>query len=295
MSDRQSSDGATRCLAPGLLAGKVAWITGGGTGLGRAMAQRFAELGASVGLSGRTAETLEATAALIHEAGGRAVSATCDVREPKSVEAALDRITAELGEPGVLVNNAAGNFLCPTEQLTHKGSAAVVGIVLNGTFHCTHSLGRRWIDGKRPGTVLNIAATYAWTGSAFVVPSACAKAGVVAMTQSLAVEWARHGIRLNAIAPGPIPTEGAFSRLLPTPELAGQFERRIPAGRFGTREELAELAAFLVSDAADWMRGEVVVFDGGEWLRGAGEFNDLLDLPQELWEELGRRARRTKS
>lgn len=261
------------------------------------MALRFAALGAKVALSGRREPPLRATADEIRAAGGESAWATCDVREPEAVEGALDRIAAELGEPDILVNNAAGNFLARSEELSPNGFAAVVGIVLNGTFHCTASLGRRWIAAGRPGTVLSIATTYAWTGSAFVLPSACAKAGVVALTRSLAVEWARHRIRLNAIAPGPIPTEGAFSRLLPSRELLEGRKARIPAGRFGRPEELAELAAFLVSDAADWIRGEVVTLDGGEWLRGAGEFNDFLDLPEETWDRLrgpGGRVRRRR-
>jgi NAD(P)-dependent dehydrogenase (short-subunit alcohol dehydrogenase family) len=270
-------------LVPDLLSGQTAWITGGGTGLGRAMALRFAELGAAVAVSGRRLEPLESVAAEIAAKGGRASAAPCDVRDPAQVDAALARVRETLGIPDILVNNAAGNFLCPSEELTPNGFAAVVAIVLHGTFHCTRAAGRLWIAENRGGTILSIATTYAETGSGFVLPSACAKAGVVALTRSLAVEWARHGIRLNGIAPGPIPTEGAFSRLLPTEEISEARKRRIPAGRFGTPEELAELAAYLVSPASDWMRGEIVTFDGGEWLRGAGEFNDLLDMPPGIW------------
>jgi NAD(P)-dependent dehydrogenase (short-subunit alcohol dehydrogenase family) len=283
---------AALCLAPGLLEGKVAWITGGGTGLGRAMAKRFAALGARVGLTGRTLETLEGVAGEIAAHGGEAVCAPCDIRDPAAVDDALERLLAELGQLDILVNNAAGNFLSPTEALSPNAFAAVVGIVLHGSFHCTRAAGRHWIENGQPGAVLNIVTTYAWTGSAFVVPSACAKAGVLAMTRSLAVEWARHRIRLNAIAPGPIPTEGAFSRLLPSEKIAEQHRQRIPAGRFGTPAELAELAAYLVSDSAEWMRGEVVTLDGGEWLRGAGEFNELLDAPASIWDELRRRTER---
>ena len=273
-------------LNPESLANKTAWITGGGTGLGRAMALRFSKLGAAVAICGRREEPLAATVDEIRAQGGKATSACCDVRDPQAVDAALAKVVEDLGGLDILVNNAAGNFLCPAEELSPNGFAAVVGIVLHGTFHCTRAAGRYWIENKRPGAVLSIATTYAWTGSAFVLPSACAKAGVVALTRSLAVEWARYGIRLNAIAPGPIPTEGAFSRLLPTPEFEEARKKKIPAGRFGTPEELAELAAFLVSDASEWMRGEVVTFDGGEWLRGAGEFSDLLDVPPELLAKL---------
>ena len=272
-------------LVPDLLAGRTAWITGGGTGLGRAMALRFSELGAAIAVSGRRLEPLDKVVAEIAAKGGRAAAAPCDVRDHAQVDTALARVRETLGIPDILVNNAAGNFLCPSEELTPNGFAAVVAIVLHGTFHCTRAAGRMWIEENRGGTVLSIATTYAETGSGFVLPSACAKAGVVALTRSLAVEWARYGIRLNGIAPGPIPTEGAFSRLLPTEELSEARKRRIPAGRFGTPEELAELAAYLVSPASDWIRGEIVTFDGGEWLRGAGEFNDLLDLPPGIFKK----------
>ena len=285
-------DRRPRCLAPDLLAGKIAWITGGGTGLGRAMALRFAELGAAVGITARREQPLDETVREIRERGGTAAWATCDVRKPKQVDSALEGLLGELGGLDILVNNAAGNFLCPSEELSPNAFAAVVGIVLHGTFHCTRAAGLHWIGHDKPGSVLSITTTYARTGSSFVLPSACAKAGVEAMTRSLAVEWARHGIRLNAIAPGPIPTEGAFSRLMPTERLLADRRTKIPAGRFGEPEELAELAAFLVAGASDWIRGEVVTLDGGEWLRGAGEFNDLLDLPAAEWESLRRKAKR---
>jgi len=288
----ETIDPTLRFIRPDLLKGKTAWITGGGSGLGRAMALRFAELGAAVGVSGRRDEPLQQTVEAIRKAGGTAACATGDVRDPEAVDRVLASLASDLSPVDILVNNAAGNFLCPSEELTPNAFSAVVDIVLKGTFLCTRAAGRGWIEQKRGGAVLNIAATYAHTGSSFVLPSVCAKAGVVAMTKSLAVEWARHDIRVNAIAPGPIPTQGAFERLLPSKELAESRRRAIPAGRFGTPTELAELAAYLVSDASSWMRGEVITFDGGEWLRGAGEFNHLLDLPEEMWDEMRKRTGR---
>jgi len=281
-----------RCLAPGLLAGKTAWITGGGTGIGRAMALRFAELGAQIAVSGRRPEPLKETVEEIRAAGGVAAWATCDVRDADAVDSALSRLLDELGRLDILVNNAAGNFLCPSEELSPNAFAAVVGIVLHGTFHCTRAAGRHWIREGHGGNVLNILATYAWTGSAFVLPSACAKAGGLALTRSLSVEWARHGIRLNALAPGPVMTEGAMSQLFPSEEIVQRRAAKIPAGRFGSPDEIAELAAFLVSDASALIRGEVVTIDGGEWLSGAGEFNELVDQPPSFWEAMRQRTGR---
>lgn len=287
----QASDKA-ECLAPCALAGKTIWITGGGSGLGKAMAFRFAALGAKLALSGRRTEPLAGACEAIEANGGTAAFAPCDVRRSGEVDEAYAKLTATLGPLDALVNNAAGNFLCPAEELSDNAFSAIVDIVLKGTFHCTRTAGRGWIAAKRPGAVLNIITPYAWTGSAYVMPSAAAKAGVLAMTRSLTVEWARHNIRLNAIAPGPIPTDGAFSRLLPSSDMLQSVEAKIPAGRLGRPEELAELAAFLLSDAADWIRGEVVTLDGGEWIRRAGSFNDLVDLPPQAWEQLRRAAKR---
>ncbi|NIM01872.1 MAG: SDR family oxidoreductase [Acidobacteria bacterium] len=282
----------TECLAPGALGGKTIWITGGGTGLGKAMALRFASLGARVGVSGRRPDPLEQVCSEIESSGGSAAFAPCDVRRSAEVDEAHANLSDALGPLDALVNNAAGNFLCPAEDLSDNAFSAVVDIVLKGTFHCTRTAGRAWIAEKRRGAVLNIVTPYAWTGSAYVMPSSAAKAGVLAMTRSLTTEWARHDIRLNAIAPGPIPTEGAFSRLMPSDEMLKSVEAKIPAGRLGRPTELAELAAFLVSDAADWIRGEVVTLDGGEWIRRAGSFNDLVDLPPKMREKLSRAMRR---
>lgn len=275
-----------------LLKDRTILITGGGTGLGRAMALRFAELGANLFLVGRRENPLADTVRDICVKGARAVYATADVRDFAAVENAVAAAEKEFGRPfggiDTLVNCAAGNFIARTETLSPNAFNAVVGIVLQGTFHCTLLLGRKWIAAKQPGTILNIVTTYADAncGSGFVVPSACAKSGVLAMTRSLAVEWARHKIRLNAIAPGPFPTEGAFSRLLPTPDLEEKARNWHPMKRFGRPEELANLAAFLVSEHAGYINGECVVIDGGEWLRGAGEFNHLVDLPDSAWDAL---------
>jgi NAD(P)-dependent dehydrogenase (short-subunit alcohol dehydrogenase family) len=275
-----------------LLKGRTVFLTGGGTGLGRSMALRFAELGASVFLAARREEPLAETAGEIRKRGGRAAFATCDVRDFAAVEAAIAAAEKEFGRIDTLVNNAAGNFIARTEKLSPNAFNAVVAIVLQGTFHCTLALGRRWIAAKQPGTVLNIVTTYAESGSGFVVPSACAKAGVLAMTRSLAVEWARHRIRFNAIAPGPFPTEGAFSRLMPTKEFEEHAKNAHPMKRFGRHDELANLAVYLLSDQSEYVNGECVVIDGALWLRGAGEFNDLIDLSDAAWEMLEQARKR---
>jgi NAD(P)-dependent dehydrogenase (short-subunit alcohol dehydrogenase family) len=269
-----------------LLKGRNILITGGGTGLGRSMALRFAELGANLYLVARREQPLAEAANDIRAKGVKAGYATCDVRDFAAVENAIDAAEKELGAVDTLVNNAAGNFIARTERLSPNAFNAVIGIVLQGSFHFTLALGRRWIKAKQPGNILNIVTTYAavGSGSGFVVPSACAKAGVLAMTRSLAVEWAPHRIRLNAIAPGPFPTKGAWSRLLPTKELEDRAKNHHPMKRFGRHDELANLATFLLSQQAEYVNGECVVIDGGLWLRGAGEFNDFLDLPVQTWE-----------
>jgi NAD(P)-dependent dehydrogenase (short-subunit alcohol dehydrogenase family) len=271
-----------------LLEKRAIFLTGGGTGLGRSMALRFAELGARMFLAGRREEPLRKVCEEIRGAGGAAAYATCDVRDYGAVEAAAKAAEEQFGEIDTLVNCAAGNFIARTEKLTPNAFNAVVGIVLNGTFHCTQIFGKRWIEKKLGGNVLNIVTTYAAAncGSGFIVPSACAKAGVLAMTTSLAVEWAKYHIRLNAIAPGPFPTEGAWSRLMPSKQFEEHGKEKHPMKRFGRHEELTNLAAFLLSGMAEYINGECVVIDGGQWLRGAGEFNDLLMLPETAWEQM---------
>jgi NAD(P)-dependent dehydrogenase (short-subunit alcohol dehydrogenase family) len=267
-----------------LLQGKRILITGGGTGLGKAAAQRFLELGAEVYICGRRHEVLAATEQELRErTGGKIHSRPCDVREAAAVDELLGIIWSE-GPLDVLMNNAAGNFLARTEELSLGAFQSVIGIVLMGTLHMTLGCGRRWLAAGCGGVVLNVTATYTTTGSAYVVPSAVSKAGVQALTRSLAVEWGNRGIRMNAISPGPIPTEGAFSRLLPRPELAEAAKKRNPLGRFGTTEEFANLAAFMISDGASYLNGEVVTMDGGEWLQGAGEFTAMgRELTETEW------------
>ena len=270
-----------------LLRNKRILITGGGTGLGKAAAQRFLELGAEVYICGRREDVLAATERKLREGtGGRIHGMRCDVRDAAAVEEMLAAIWAG-GALDVLMNNAAGNFLARTEELSLGAFQSVIGIVLMGSLHTTLGCGRRWLASKHGGVVLNITTTYTTTGSAYVVPSAVAKAGVQALTRSLAVEWGDRGIRMNAIAPGPIPTEGAFSRLLPRQDLEDGAKQRIPLGRFGTVEEFANLAAFLVSDGSGYINGEVVTMDGGEWLQGAGEFTALgRQLSEQEWQQM---------
>ena len=262
---------------PDLLAGKTTVITGGGTGLGRSMALRLAGLGARVGILGRRPEPLQEVVEKIRATGGTAAAVPCDVREPDAVDSALDRLEKELGPANQLINNAAGNFLAASEDLSPRAFDAVVRIVLYGTVHCTLALGRRLIERKQKGEILSIATTYAESGSAFVLPSATAKAGVLAMTRSLAVEWATYGIRVNAVAPGPFPTEGAFSRLL-TGDLEKQALRRIPSRRFGEHWELTNLVAYLMSDASPYLTGDLVTIDGAEALFSGQEFAGLAHL-----------------
>jgi NAD(P)-dependent dehydrogenase (short-subunit alcohol dehydrogenase family) len=270
-----------------LLSSKRILITGGGTGLGKAMAHRFLQLGATVYICGRREEVLEQTAAELSAATKNQIHALpCDVRNLDAVEAMIDTIW-ETAPLDVLVNNAAGNFIARTEELSPRAFESVIGIVLLGTLHVTMACGRRWLKAAHPATVLSISATYAPVGSAYVVPSAISKAGVEALTRSLAVEWGNRGIRMNAIAPGPIPTEGAFSRVLPRPDLEALALDRNPMHRFGTTEELANLAAFLISDGSTYINGEVVRMDGGEFLQGAGEFSTLgRALTDKDWDSL---------
>lgn len=270
-----------------LLSGKTIIVTGGGTGLGKSMAHRFAELGAGLMLTSRKQDILEKTALEMKKATGAEVEiVVCDVRLPEQVENMLAETKNHFGKIDILVNNAAGNFICPTENLSPGGFKNVVDIVLNGTFNCTLAVGKHMIENGK-GTILNIVTTYAWTGSGYVVPSAAAKAGVLALTRSLAVEWAKYGLRSVAIAPGPFPTEGAWKRLIP-PGLGieKKMKGRIPLRRFGEHEELANLAAYLVSDYAGYINGEVVTIDGGEWLQGAGEMNALEKVPKLAWKAM---------
>lgn len=278
-----------KMLRDDALKGKNILVTGGGSGLGYSMTKYFLELGASVVITSRNLDKLQKAAAdLESETGGKCIPLQCDVRHYEEVESMLEKAHDALGEIHVLLNNAAGNFISPTERLSSNAFDTIVDIVLKGTKNCTLALGKYWIEKEQKNrTVLNIVTTYAWTGSAYVVPSATAKAGVLAMTRSLAVEWAKYGIRFNAIAPGPFPTKGAWDRLLPG-DLKDKFDlaKKVPLKRVGDHQELANLAAYLASDFSVYLNGEVITIDGGEWLKGAGQFNLLEMVPEEMWDML---------
>ena len=282
-------DFSQKMLRDNALKGKNIVVTGGGSGLGKAMTKYFLELGANVAITSRDLEKLQTTASELEtQTGGKCLPVQCDVRHYDQVEAMLKTVLDAFGSVDVLLNNAAGNFISPTERLSANAFDTIIDIVLKGTKNCTLAFGKHWIDTKKSSNViLNIVTTYAWTGSAYVVPSATAKAGVLAMTRSLAVEWAKYGIRSNAIAPGPFPTKGAWDRLLPG-DLKEKFDlaKKVPLQRVGDHQELANLAAYLVSDFSAYVNGEVITIDGGEWLKGAGQFNLLEAVPEEMWDML---------
>jgi len=284
-------------LQANALKDKVIIITGGGSGLGFSMTKYFLELGAKCIITSRDIEKLKKSAAELEElTKGEVLPLQCDVRHYEEVEKMVEDSISKFGKVDVLLNNAAGNFISPTERLSANAFDVIIDIVLKGSKNCTLALGKYWIKEKLSGTILNIVTTYAWTGSAYVVPSATAKAGVLAMTRSLAVEWAKYGIRSNAIAPGPFPTKGAWDRLLPG-NLKDKFDfaKKVPLKRVGDHQELANLAAYMVSDFSAYMNGEVVTIDGGEWLKGAGQFNMLEEIPEEMWDMLETMIKNKKS
>jgi NAD(P)-dependent dehydrogenase (short-subunit alcohol dehydrogenase family) len=289
-SAEPKANAATGMLRDDALKDKTVIITGGGTGLGKSMGTYFLKLGANLVITSRKLDVLKQTAAEMEaETGGKVLAIACDVRKYDEVEKMLQDAVSAFGRVDVLLNNAAGNFISPTERLSANAFSTIIDIVLKGPVNCSLALGKYWIGEKISGNILNIVTTYAFTGSAYVVPSACAKGGVLAMTRSLAVEWGRHGIRTNAIAPGPFPTKGAWERLLPG-EMAQKFDfkNRVPLKRVGEHQELANLAAFLISDFSGYINGEVITIDGGEWLQGAGQFNALEMVSDEMWDSIGK-------
>jgi len=281
-------------LQQNALKGKTIVVTGGGTGLGKAMSTYFSELGANVVISSRKLDVLEETAKEIQaKTGNPVLPVACDIRNTEEITLLREKAVELFGRVDVLVNNAAGNFISPTERLSANAFSTIIDIVLKGTVNCTLEFGKHWIENKQTANVLNIVTTYAFTGSGYVVPSAVAKGGVVTLTKSLAVEWGKYGIRHNAIAPGPFPTKGAWDRLLPG-ELAQKFDfkNRVPLKRVGDQQELANLAAFLISDFAGYINGEIISIDGGEWLQGAGQMNGMEAIPAEMWDSIEQTIRK---
>ena len=274
----------TGMLKDGTLKNKTILITGGGTGLGKSMGKYFMELGSNLIITSRKQDVLDETANEFNKYDGKVLAVAGDVRKESDVQNILDQGTKEFNNIDVLINNAAGNFISPTERLSTKAFDVVVDIVLKGTYNYSLLLGKQWIKQKQPGVILNIVTTYAWTGSAFVAPSAAAKGGVLALTRSLAAEWIKYNIRSNAIAPGPFPTKGAWDRLFPKPMSSLiNFEKSLPMKRYGHHQELANLAAYMISDYSGYMNGEVVTLDSGEWIKNAGQFNKLEKIPNKAW------------
>eukprot|EP01130_Rhizamoeba_saxonica_P010521 TRINITY_DN4312_c0_g1_i1.p1 TRINITY_DN4312_c0_g1~~TRINITY_DN4312_c0_g1_i1.p1 ORF type:complete len:326 (-),score=67.22 TRINITY_DN4312_c0_g1_i1:52-1029(-) len=277
--------------------GKVALVTGGGTGLGKTMATKLSSLGANVLIGSRRKDVIEQSAAEISKStGGEVIGLSLDVRDVDNIKAVIDHVEEKWGLPDIVINNAAGNFVSPTERLSPNAIKTIVDIVLLGSTNVTLEIGKRALsrEGGHPTNFLSISTTYASSGSAFVVPSAIAKAGVEALIKSLASEWGRHGMRFNAIAPGPIATDGAFSRLDPTGKFEKSMIERNPSGRLGTPEELANLACYLVSDYSSWMTGQVINFDGGEQNMMSGQFNSLMSVKKEEWDQMEALIRKTK-
>ena len=268
-----------------LLKGKRILVTGGGTGLGKEMASHYAEHGADLYICGRRENVLKDTAEqLIENYGVNVKYEPLDIRASADVDSYIERIFEE-GSLDGLVNNAAGNFISPTKDLSHKGFDAIANIVFHGTFYITHSVGKRWIEAKHKGSIVSILTTWVWTGSPYVVPSAMSKSGINAMTQSLAAEWGKYGIKVNAIAPGPFPTKGAWERLNPG---AGDDNSmgNIPLGRVGEMNELQNLATFLMADGCDYLTGQTIAIDGAQYLTGGGTFSNLDKLSDEDWDQM---------
>ncbi len=268
--------------------GKNFIVTGGGSGLGKSISQYLVQLGANVIITSRNLEKLQnAAEELMSNGKGKVIPINCDVRNYERVEEVVQEAYSHFNSIDGLLNNAAGNFISPTERLSSNAFDTIIDIVLKGTKNFTLAFGKEWIQRQQKAVVVNIVTTYAYTGSAYVVPSACAKAGVLAMTRSLAVEWAKYNIRFNAIAPGPFPTKGAWDRLLPG-DLKEKFDlaKKVPLQRVGDHQELANLAAYLFSDYSAYINGEVITIDGGEWLKGAGQMNLLEQIPEEMWDAL---------